>query len=90
MFVRKSFRFSMLKNRALIPQRAHGDGGWWISTRRQQRFWTLVSGELVEPFRVVTYETVQAPPATVLSQDLQFQIPTAVRLTEFFPQKVQV
>jgi hypothetical protein len=37
-----------------------------------------------------TYETVQAPPATVFLQDLHSQIPTAVRLTEFFPQKVQV
>ena len=37
-----------------------------------------------------TYETVYAPPATVLPHDLQFQMPTDSRLTVTFPQKVQV
>jgi hypothetical protein len=37
-----------------------------------------------------TYETVQAPPATVFLHALHFQIPTECRLTVFFPQKVQV
>ncbi len=34
--------------------------------------------------------TVQAPPAKTLLHPLHFQIPTAVRLTASFPQKVQV
>ena len=37
-----------------------------------------------------TYETVQAPPATTFLQAEQFQIPTDLRLTVFFPQNVQV
>lgn len=37
-----------------------------------------------------TYDTVYAPPATHLPQDLQSQIPTALRLTETFPQNVHV
>jgi hypothetical protein len=35
-------------------------------------------------------ETTQAPPATVFLQDRHFQIPTDVRFTVVFPQKVQV
>lgn len=35
-------------------------------------------------------DTVQAPPAITLRQDLQSQIPTADRLTVSLPQKVQV
>lgn len=34
--------------------------------------------------------TVQAPPAMTFLHELQFQMPTAVRLTESFPQNVQV
>jgi hypothetical protein len=34
--------------------------------------------------------TVHAPPAITLWHPLHFQIPTAVRLTLSFPQKVQV
>ncbi len=37
-----------------------------------------------------TYETVQAPPATVFLHDRQFQIPTECRFTVVLPQKVQV
>jgi hypothetical protein len=40
--------------------------------------------------QLLTYETVQAPPATVLLHPLHFQIPTAWRLTLFLPQKVQM
>lgn len=36
-----------------------------------------------------TYDTVYAPPATVLWQARQFQIPTECLLTVVFPQKVQ-
>jgi hypothetical protein len=38
---------------------------------------------------IQTYDTVYAPPATVLLHDLQFQIPTECLLTVVFPQKVQ-
>lgn len=37
-----------------------------------------------------TYETVQAPPAMVLWHERHSQIPTALRLTVFLPQKVQM
>ena len=37
-----------------------------------------------------TYETVQAPPATVFLHDPQFQIPTECRFTVFLPQNVQM
>lgn len=39
---------------------------------------------------MLTYETVQAPPATVLLHPLHFQIPTECLLTVFFPQNVQM
>lgn len=37
-----------------------------------------------------TYDTVQAPPATVFLHDRQFQIPTECRFTVTLPQKVHV
>lgn len=43
--------------------------------------------------RAVTAEGVErvyAPPAIVLPQEEQFQIPVATRLTRFFPQKEQM
>lgn len=51
----------------------------------------LVSIRVSTAFRPdCTYDTVYAPPATHLPQDLQSQIPTALRLTETFPQNVHV
>lgn len=37
-----------------------------------------------------TYDTLQAPPATVFLHDLQLHIPTECRFTVFLPQKVHV
>ena len=37
-----------------------------------------------------TYETVQAPPATVFLQEPQLQMPTECRFTVFLPQNVQM
>lgn len=42
----------------------------------------------MESLDLRTYETVHAPPATVLPQPLQFQMPTECRLTVFLPQNV--
>lgn len=39
--------------------------------------------------KAATYETVQAPPATLFLQALHSQIPTDLRLTVFLPQNVQ-
>ena len=39
---------------------------------------------------LLTYETVQAPPAIVFWQPLHFQMPTECRLTVFLPQNVQM
>jgi hypothetical protein len=50
---------------------------------------SLRFSHLPSPNCVQTYDTVYAPPATVLWHDLQFQIPTECLLTVVFPQKVQ-
>ena len=47
-------------------------------------------GAYLRTVAAAVVETVQAPPAVVFLQALQCQIPTAVRLTESFPQKVHV
>lgn len=48
---------------------------------------SLVSAQITAAY---TYDTVQAPPATVFLQDLQDQIPTACLFTVGLPQNVQV
>jgi len=48
------------------------------------------SGRFQVVARLLTYETVHAPPATVFLQPLHFQIPTECLLTVFLPQKVQM
>src|SRR5436190_3343041 len=56
------------------------------SSKRRAKFFNIGQWYLVP----ATYETIQAPPATVFLQDRHSQMPTALRFTEFFPQNVQM
>lgn len=53
-----------------------------VSSRNRRTVLRTVAAAVVE--------TVQAPPAITFLHEEQFQIPTAVLLTESLPQKVQV
>lgn len=80
------------------PPQSPSVGVSWIWWQRRQGSFTynqtfLTSALFPMRFRrhfLRTYETTQAPPATVFLHDRHCQIPTECRFTEVLPQNVQV